>query len=545
MLEEPAQDGNLASMTPSRSNCAVSARNVADEVDGARGGVVTDDAAAVRQPSAHGDLDKVPVDSSDEIVPRGGREGPTGAADGVQRGVGGSGTHADGDDGVGAFDVGATGAGANGDRTNSDAGFEDGAGAGDGAHGGPGSSARTTRKRGQPRGRVATDMFSQEELTTLFLDELRVTLGLSARQSIASGVCRLHGRFVNGAQMMVLTEMMDPVVVWTRFADGAVLTYCSCGKVMATGKTATADELEPVDLHLALGESSSCRHAVSILEAYDCLSVDVRAGSLDELTQSCPALLPSDDGFPVKDDDTVVLFSMLSGKRNNIPVYIVYHMGVWSPAVPCQQGNRHRLTTCCLVSCKAKSWACIHAKAVNHETRSDRTSSSQAVADTMDAMQLGANGVLDDGQQETDAQDPDPSTAVAVAAAAAAAAVEASMRPRRALYLFLCVKEVEMCDRYAGFVEKERKSPSEIHLTDILHVEDECFACDDRWTGSTVCKSTLATLFTIRGRLAIIAKSWTCSRGHHVAHDGSADGLFALRPETVHTRVFLTSIIEL
>jgi len=411
MLEEPAQDGNLASMTPSRSNCAVSARNVADEVDGARGGVVADDAAAVRQPSAHGDLDKVPVDSSDEIVPRGGREGPTGAADGVHRGVGGSGTHADGDDGVGAFDVGATGAGANGDRTNSDAGFEDGAGAGDGAHGGPGSSARTTRKRGQPRGRVATDMFTQEELKTLFLDELRVTLGLSARQSIASGVCRLHGRFVNGAQMMVLTEMMDPVVVCTRFADGAVLTYCSCGKVMATGKTATADEIEPVDLHVALGESSSCRHAVSILEAYDCLSVDVRAGSLDELTQSCPALLPSDDGFPVEDDDTVVLFSMLFGKRNNIPVYMVYHMGVWSPAVAWQQGNRHRLTTCCLVSCKAKSWACIHAKAVNHETRSDRTSSCQAVADTMDAMQLGANGVLDDGQQETDAQDPDPSTA--------------------------------------------------------------------------------------------------------------------------------------
>jgi len=545
MLEEPAQDGNLASMTPSRSNRAVPARNGADEVNGARGGVVADDAAAVRQPSAHGNLGEVPVDSSDEIVPRGGREGPTGAAGGARRGVGGSNTHADGDDGVGAFDVGATGAGANGDSTNNDAGLEDGAGAGDGAHGGPASGARTTRERGQPRGRVATEMFTKEELKTFFLDELRVTLGLSARQSIASGVWRLHGRFVNGAQVMVLTELMDPVVVWTRFADGAVLAFCSCGKVMATGQTATADEIEPVDLQVALGESSSCRHAVAILEAYDCLCVDVRAGSLDELTQSCPALLGSDDGIPVEEDDTVVLFSMLSGKRNNIPVYVVYHMGVWSPAVVWQQGNRHRLTTCCLVSCKTQPWACIHAKAVNHETRSDRTSSSQAVVDTMDAMQLGANGVLDDGEQETVAQDPDPPTAVAVAAAAAAAAVEASMRPRRARNMFPCVKEVEMCDRYAGFVEEERESPGDIHFTDFLHVEDECFACDDRWTESTVCKSTLATLFTIRGRLAIITKSWTCSRGHHVAYDGSADGLFAFRPETVYTRVFLDSIIEL
>jgi len=84
-------------------------------------------------------------------------------------------------------------------------------------------------------------MFTQEELKTFLLDELRVTLGLSARTSIASVVWRLHGRFVNGAQVMVLTELMDPVVVWARFADGVVLAFCSCGKVMATGQTATAD----------------------------------------------------------------------------------------------------------------------------------------------------------------------------------------------------------------------------------------------------------------------------------------------------------------
>jgi len=40
MLKEPAQDDNVASMTHSRSNRPVPARNGADEVNGARGGNV-------------------------------------------------------------------------------------------------------------------------------------------------------------------------------------------------------------------------------------------------------------------------------------------------------------------------------------------------------------------------------------------------------------------------------------------------------------------------------------------------------------------------
>jgi len=189
-----------------------------------------------------------------------------------------------------------------------------------------------------------------------------------------------------------------------------------------------------------------------------------------------------------------------------------------------------------------RQWACIHAKAVNNETRADRTSSSQAVADTVDTMRLGAEGILEDAEEEggRDAAPPEAATA-----AAAAATLEASMRPRRARNMFPSAKEVEMCDRYAAFVEGEREAPGEFQFTDFLHVEDECFQCDERWTESTASKPTLATLFTIRGRLAIVTKSWTCARGHNVAYDGSVDGLFAFRPETVYTRVFLDSIIEL
>jgi len=157
-------------------------------------------------------------------------------------------------------------------------------------------------------------------------------------------------------------------------------------------------------------------------------------------------------------------------------------------------------------------------------------------------MRLGSDRILKDDEDDgvRGAAPPDAATS-----AAAAAALEASMRPRRARNAFPCVKEVEMCDRYAAFVEQEQEAPGEVHFTDFLHLVDECVACDDRWTERTACTPTLATLLTIRERLAIVSKSCTCARGHHMASYWSVDGLFAFRPETVYMRVFMDSIIEL
>ena len=505
--------------------------------DGARAGTAARDAADGRGTSASGGLGVDGVDGAQA----GGSDGAhAGDISGTDAG-GIDGADAEGVDGDGAIAVGASGIGADGDRSRSEAAAVGREGLG-GAPGWRQTDGTTPSERVGRRNRVAADMFTKYELKTFFLEELRVTLGLTARQGVGLSAVRLQCRFINGAQVMVLTELVDPLTVWTAFADGTVLAFCSCGGVMAPGQAAAAGDIEPVDLQVALGESSTCRHAVALLEAYDCLCVDVRAGSLDELKRSFPSLLGSEEGVPVDEDDMVVFLAMRSGKRNNIPIYVVYHMGIWSPAVVWQQGNRHRLTTCCLLSCKTQPWACIHAKAFKNETRADRTSSSQAVADTVDTMRLGAEGILEDAE---DGGGRDTAPPEAATAAAAAATLEASMRPRRARNMFPCAKEVEMCDRYAAFVEGEREAPGEFQFTDFLHVEDQCFECDERWTESTAGKPTLATLFTIRGRLAIVTKSWTCARGHNVAYDGSVDGLFAFRPETVYMRVFLDSIIEL
>jgi len=158
-------------------------------------------------------------------------------------------------------------------------------------------------------------------------------------------------------------------------------------------------------------------------------------------------------------------------------------------------------------------------------------------------MHLGAGGILDEGEEKEAASEASPPESAATAAAAAA--LEAILLPRRARKMFLCFKEVEMCDRYAAFVDEEREALGQVNCNDFLHVEEGSSSCDDRWMESTVCKPTLATLFTIRGQLAIVTKSLTCARVHHVANNGSVDGLFALRPETVYTQVVLDSLIEL
>jgi len=242
-------------------------------------------------------------------------------------------------DGDGAIAVGASGTGADGDSSRSGAAAVRRAGVG-GAPGWRQPDGTTSSERVGRRNRVAADMFTKEYLKIFFLEELRVTLGLIARQGVGLSTVRLQGRFNNGAQVMVLTELMDPLTVWTAFVVGMGVAFCSCGGVMATGQAAAAGNIEPVDLQVALKESSTCRHAVALLEAYDCLCVVVRAGSLYELKRSCPSLLGSEKGVPVEEDDTVVLFAMRYGKRNNIPIYLVYHMGIWWPAVVWQQGNR-------------------------------------------------------------------------------------------------------------------------------------------------------------------------------------------------------------
>jgi len=110
----------------------------------------------------------------------------------------------------------------------------------------------TSRERGGRRDCGTSEAFTQEELKTVFPGELRVTLGISSRQEVWMSAIRMEVCLINGAQVIVLTELMDPLTVWTHFLVTMFLASFSCGRVMETDQSATADDIEPMNVHVAL-----------------------------------------------------------------------------------------------------------------------------------------------------------------------------------------------------------------------------------------------------------------------------------------------------
>jgi len=155
--------------------------------DGARAGTAARDAADGRGTSASGGLGVDGVDGAQA----GGADGAhAGDVSGTDAG-GIDGTDAEGVDGDGAIAVGAGGIGADGDSSRSGAAAVGREGVG-GAPGWRQTDGTTPSERVGRRNRVAADMFTKYELKTFFLEELRVTLGLTALQGVGLSAVRLQ-----------------------------------------------------------------------------------------------------------------------------------------------------------------------------------------------------------------------------------------------------------------------------------------------------------------------------------------------------------------
>jgi len=79
-------------------------------------------------------------------------------------------------------------------------------------------------------------MFTKDELKNFFLEELRVDLGLAACQGMGMSAVLPQGRFITGALVMVLTDLMDPSTEWTTLADCTVVAFSSCKRVWQPAK---------------------------------------------------------------------------------------------------------------------------------------------------------------------------------------------------------------------------------------------------------------------------------------------------------------------
>jgi len=380
--------------------------------------------------------------------------------------------------------------------------------------------------------------YEEDTLANFYATELRVAVGLTARMGGASVV---SGGCVHGARVVVILEAFDPVVTWSVFSEGALLALCSCSGVLGNGRSAfTGVVMEYPQMQEALRRSSTCRHALALLRAYDTLASDIGAVNYDSFFSSLPLLLGPLDG----DDNggmteaTITYYVTQAGLRKNVPIYVVCYDGMWAAVAIRPSSNKFKLTTCCQLSCKSRPWGCIHAKAVNKITRVD--AESEAVRAEMareDELPLGPAGILN-------SEDPPVGAPAAAGRASAAAPSATPTKPRqrrRARNLFPCSTEVRLCDQYSSALQLLR-SESQYRRLGKVHVESKCLVCDDSVRGHDV-KTNTADLYTMRGRLEVVVETWTCANGHFVDYDGSEDGLFAVATETLYVRVFLDSVL--
>jgi len=88
---------------------------------------------------------------------------------------------------------------------------------------------------------------------------------------------------------------------------------------------------------------------------------------------------------------------------------------------------------------------------------------------------------------------------------------------------------------------REAEAPSVLS-----HVQCEavCFSCGGAYNIMGI-KNASAIIHTLRGRLAVTLRRWTCGCSEMVPYDRAHDGLFASSKKTVFTRVFLDVMTQM
>ena len=387
--------------------------------------------------------------------------------------------------------------------------------------------------------KLGADPLTIEELRVDFAVELRVALGLAAQMVGVSESPTVAPRCVSGARVLVFVELFDPVCVWSASVAGALLTFCSCGGILGSGRhTFTRENIEHVNLQVARDNSSTCRHARALQLAYDDLAFEFEVDSIEDLLDLFPALAGTEeDKKAEEDEDTAVHLAFQSGKKKDVPIFAILYESIWSPAIVRRRANKHKLATCFLLSCSSHPWSCIHAQAVNEYNRLEAAAASALAAELNEALQFGPAGDLNDDGEE---QPTDPALPTVDAPAA-----PLPSRLRRARNMFPCTNEVSQCDRNAAVIDACRTA-GEAKILDYTHAESKCLYCDTIRGVDIQVAPEEVVLYCMRGRLIIYIGSWLCGSCERVVeYDGSANGLFIATRGGVYARTFLDAVLEL
>jgi len=335
---------------------------------------------------------------------------------------------------------------------------------------------------------------------------------------------------VAGGAAVVLSEGERAYAVWACVDDGAVVYLCTCG-----GKGGA----EAVQLRSWLGFSSSCCHARGLKASYEELAHADGLENDKTLMERYP-VLESASTQPA--DECQVFFATKTSKKKGI--FAVYFQSTWTTVIIRNKLNKkrskkrvQRRPACTLISCAKDHWTCPHASSV--ASWCDELRQAMAAA-----IELGGSihDPFKDVLLPTVPSVPDaPQTAAAQAAAWAAFSDET--RGRCSRNMLPCTGEVDDCNLFDQLADTGRADGYPASFPSAL-CEEACFSCGGKYNGQGI-KNTGGTLHTLRGRIAVTLRRWTCSCGEPVPYDGAHDGLFASSDETVFTRTYLDVVTQM
>lgn len=359
---------------------------------------------------------------------------------------------------------------------------------------------------------AAVEDMSISALTGHLQDGIMVGLGLRDLDVRTSSSKSALVRPLFGGRAIFCSHGQDVFVVWAATKDDAIGCFCSCGGDMLN---------ENVGARVRTGESSTCRHAVS-------LSVALHAVANHTMCRSVPDLLrkhPSLDGGLVEgtDVDTCLVSDDDVGRGTHVVSYNHIFCVVETPATMAKQ----RRPVCRHVPCRTRNVRCLHSLVIMPSAAGDGAFANDSESDAGPDDPSGAEGDRDaaDAASGDNRYNRGDSAGVIEGASQEDGARATPARPRRgtstrrreprafadtdcrrrARNMLPCASETDKCARYDALARGQVQP----WIQDVKLHEQLCVHC-----GGAIGElhaGKLAVLHTLSGRVAVETHAGVCS----------------------------------
>ena len=368
-----------------------------------------------------------------------------------------------------------------------------------------------------------------EVLALIDIIASRITQALGLALSAEPEPIGSHGTLfrvacVADGAAVVLSEGERGYAVWCARVRGDVLFLCSCG-----GRGGA----ESVEMRTSVGLSSTCCHARALQASVVTLSAAAGVATANAFLHRFPKL---DNGAGASVTEYTAHFATKTERKRG--VFAVQSGGAWAVVVirhrmgkSCSKKRQQMRAACTQLSCAKDHWWCRHAAAVTEWCTELR-------ATTAAANEMGGNFTDPFRDVHLPEAPAGHSPAPAVPPEAVVdAAFSDEARWRSSRNFLPCSGEVSDCLLWDQLAAAGRETDEPTVFPSVL-CEAVCFKCGDNYNGLGV-KHSGGVLHTLRGRVAVTVRRWTCGCGEPVPYDGASESLFASTSKTIFTRTFM------